>query len=528
MLTKLFTKKKIALTLLFFFLFSFILSGPIQAFSTPESTYQFQFESAIKSEEMNLQSFVYETLKAIIGSVMYQITGPSILSGSGETGMIYSITGLIAFLYARPPASGVQYLADLGRRLEIVRPAYAQSLGFDKMEPYRELWQAFRNITYVFFVLVLVFMGFAIMFRVKINPQTVITIQSALPKVIIALVLITFSYAIVGLLIDIMFVLANLIFYTIGGLTGLKDIIDFLNRIYDLMELTPGLQTTGILLRNIVNIVPFTTNVQAINIILLAGLFPSLWIINFISWTSMAGTFVTAIPTLGLSFLIGPALDLIVIFILAIVFLIAIIRVFWSLLKAYVMVILQLIFAPFIILVGVLPGSNAISGWFRNLIANLSVFPATLAMLLISNYIVFYAMKNLFFMNATNAFFDFLTKRDATTLKQAIEAITNNITSLPDSILLSFIGLGILLLTPKVSDMIKSYMAGKPFEYGTALGEAVGPVRGVAGMALMGAGPKIAESVSYKGGKRPAGEPPSSRETGISRLTELLGKKISG
>ena len=99
-------------------------------------------------------------------------------------------------------------------------------------------------------------------------------------------------------------------------------------------------------------------------------------------------------------------------------------------------------------------------------------------------------------------------------------------------LILSFMSLGLLLLTPKISDMIKAFLARKPFEYGTAIGEAVGqgigPVRGVAGMTLMGVGPKIAEGVSYPGGKRPSGAPASSLETGIARLTELLGKKIAG
>src|SRR4030042_4018144 len=193
MLTKLFTKKKIALTLLFFFLFSFILSGPIYAFSTPESTYQFQFESAINSEEMNLQSFVYETIKAVFGSVVHFIAGVILNPGEqSQTGMIRTIGSLIAYIYATPPASGIQYLASIGEKLRVVKPTYAQEdTGFERMADYLPLWKTFRNITYVFFVLILVFLGFSLMFRVKINPQTVITIQSALPKVVIGLILIT-------------------------------------------------------------------------------------------------------------------------------------------------------------------------------------------------------------------------------------------------------------------------------------------------------------------------------------------------
>ena len=49
------------------------------------------------------------------------------------------------------------------------------------------------------------------MFRMKINPQNVATFQSAIPKIVTTLILITFAYAIAGFMIDLMFVLFNLI-----------------------------------------------------------------------------------------------------------------------------------------------------------------------------------------------------------------------------------------------------------------------------------------------------------------------------
>ena len=62
--------------------------------------------------------------------------------------------------------------------------------------------KAFRNFAYVLITLLFIIMGLMIMFRVKIDPRTVVSFQSALPKIIMALILVTFSYAIVGLLID--------------------------------------------------------------------------------------------------------------------------------------------------------------------------------------------------------------------------------------------------------------------------------------------------------------------------------------
>jgi hypothetical protein len=45
-------------------------------------------------------------------------------------------------------------------------------------------------------------------------------------------------------------------------------------------------------------------------------------------------------------------------------------------------------------------------------------------------------------------------------------------------------------LIPKISDIVQSFMAGKPFAYGTAIGEAFGPVKGGALLGLGVAGSK--------------------------------------
>lgn len=451
------TKRKVALIILFFFLISALLSKPIQAFYTPNATYQFQFEHAVYGmpEEMNLQSFVYETLKATIGSVVTTITGCLTCSPEERgTGMIQTISSFIALLYVSPPASGVEYLADMGKRIGIVQPAYAQETGFEKMEAYRKIWKVFRDITYVFFVLILVFMGFAIMFRMKISPQAVITIQSALPKVVIGLILITFSYAIVGLLIDFMFVAANLIFFTLSKLEAFAAFTDLARRIgYDLA---------------------ITSDQKAFGILLLGGLLPSLAIMAFfLVLPTVAGGFlgtILALPTGGTSLIVAGGIDLAIILILAIVFLIALIRVLWALLKAYVIVVVNLIFAPFQILIGILPGSGAIGSWFRNLIANLAVFPAILTMVLLSYYIIYEGLALIFY-----PIFDFLLgEKDLNTLMDAVRAVRGD---LGEMTVLCFVSLGVLLMAPKAADMIKSFVAGKPFEYGTAIGEAMGPMR---------------------------------------------------
>jgi len=453
MLPQFFTKRKIIFFILSLFLITSLLTRFAHAFTTPSDTYQFQFEQAVygSPDEMNLQSFVNETIKAVMGSSVTSIAGCLTCENQADRGgALRSIGSFIAFFYTTPPASGIDYLADIGRKLNLVQPAHAQyEGGFAKMTTYRDIWKKFRDMTYVLFVLILVIMGFAIMFRVKINPQTVISIQSALPRVVIALILITFSYAIVGLLVDFMFVAANLVHATFMEM-GLKEIVKWI----------PGYPQL------------ITSDLQAFSVIFFAGLFPSISILGFFVFLTMTPGTLLGPFTLGGSLMFASTISLLIILIFAIIFLVAFIRVFWSLLKAYVMVVIQLIFAPFIILVGVLPGSNAITSWFRNLLANLIIFPATLAMLYLSFFLISDAWGSLgelvFRFTLGLATFNTLASEVATAAEDQV--------SIGGIMVVSFISLGILLLTPKLNDIIKSFMAGKPFEYGTALGEAFGPV----------------------------------------------------
>src|SRR4030042_1356718 len=119
----------------------------------------------------------------------------------------------VATLYSAPPISGVNYFANEIRKFNPVQPTYAQSdtIGFTTLGPAESVWRVFRNASYVAFVIIFVIIGFMIMFRYRISPQTVATVQDSIPRLIVALILVTFSYAIAGLFIDLMFLVLNII-----------------------------------------------------------------------------------------------------------------------------------------------------------------------------------------------------------------------------------------------------------------------------------------------------------------------------
>lgn len=444
MIKKIIFKKFILGIFVSLFILPFFIK-PVSAFETPNPTYQFQFEEAISSQEMNLQSFVNETLKAIMGSFVHFIIGTinpdcnlndkdannCLVEGKGQ---FYGLvpTGVILFsgLYQYQPASGIQYFADLGRNLGIIKPIYAQTDQFSAFEAFRALqpiWTTFRNISYVLLVLILIGMGFAIMFRVKISPQAVITIQSALPRIVIALILITFSYAIVGLILDVSLFVNSFLSSLFVNLFKSEFpggwIFNFYNKVF-----APWTLTAPDALKSVIK--PFI-DAQAYGL------------------TATVGFFVAAAGI--------PIFSILILLIVGILVAIAYLKALWVLIRALAMIIINLIFAPFRILIGVLPGNNGMVDWFKDIIANVAILPGMLAIYFIGNYLIL--------------------KGIATPIKMAAGGLggflTYGVFWMLTGFLLPIIGIFILLLIPKVADIIQSFITKKPFQYGTAIGEAM-------------------------------------------------------
>lgn len=534
MLPKFLTKRRACLVLFILFLASLLFAKACQAFVTPNASYRLQYEQAVyKTDEMNLQSFVYETMKATAGSVSTFLSGCLTCDETERKenpGLLVMTGGLIANIYANPPASGVQYLAHIGNKLGLARPAYAQEegLGFESMRLILPIWKAFRDISYVFFVIIFVALGFAIMFRVKISPQAVITIQSALPRIIVALLLITFSYAIAGFLIDLMIILCLLITAVfrdilIGQIAEIIPIggalLERIERLYlDLFGpyaaayATIQAYTMGAMLTTFLTIALLT--IVGIPLGALVG-----GAIGLFGGPATAGV--------GAAFgtVAGPIFAIILFIILFIIY----IRCLWALLKAFIGVVLGIIFAPFQILVGVLPGSNTISNWFKSLIANLAVLPLMLTMFLLASFFSFAWIFQLvqalsrgpIGMDTLNAALEALGARNLGPFYELFfEAGTRGLTFF----ITPFIGLGILFMAPKAAEMIQSFITGKPFGYGTAIGEVFGPVRGAIPPVVAGGGQWIIGKRFERG---PRGEI-STGERAATAALEAIVKKFQG
>ncbi len=365
------------------------------------------------------------------------LTRDSALAGVGRA---------IAFMTTNAPVKSDEYFKYLAQKSGLVQPAYAANDrgGFDLLKPVQKIWIATRNVAYLIVSLTLVVIGFMIMLRKKIDAQTVIGIQQALPKLVVTLLLITFSYAIAGFLIDMIYFLiyfmVNLAItfdvYTAGGNPGIKEILT--NR-----------SAVGIIIREI--------------------------------WWSTEGTsvftsiFQDVIKTIGGEGVIeGSAASLsgwmsqpLVWVIITGALLFAAFKLFFTLLMAYIQIIVSVIVGPIQLTLNALPGSDAFSKWFRNLLANAMAFPATAAMFLFGGALMgltdtWGVAKGIGFKEYTVGGF----------IPPYI-GISGDVAGGANAVM-GLIGLGIILMTPKVVDMVKEWVQAPEFKYGSAIGEAVG------------------------------------------------------
>jgi hypothetical protein len=207
------------------------------------------------------------------------------------------------------------------------------------------LWSVTRNIAYVGFVVVMIIVGFMIMFRNKVGGQTVVTIGNAIPRVIIGLVLVTFSFAIAGLILDI----SGIFMRVIAGILQ-SDIA-----IHNIWKLLAGTTVAG------AGAVGAGTG---IGIAVIVGLI---------------------IGSLGPSALIGVFIALIVLGIV----LFGAIKLWFTLVKTYFSLLINVIVSPLAIMAGSIPGNDAMTtNIFKSMLRNALVFPLAFAIVNLPYFLV--------------------------------------------------------------------------------------------------------------------------------------------
>jgi len=359
------------------------------------------------------------------------------------------VSNLIVLPFANPPASGIAWTySGLANAGFVPKTLAAEGIGMGSIQPFAKIWKIFRDVTYLLLVVILIAIGFMVMFRTKINPQTVISVENSLPKIIIALILITFSFAIAGFMIDLMYILIAIITsilspvygyssgtiggYWINGETGPKNLAE-LQKYY--LTAGPGALYKGIggvnhsmwgaLLWSLPNTILGLIPTLGHTVKIVGGLVLSFFgasIINdivkifsgqFLTNMFVAPLDVTAEPvglggkihldilTAGLGFFqkffILPVIILLIMNLLVPVILGLIIwltlvfiffRIFFMLISSYVKIILSIILSPIYLLFEAIPGQNAFMNWLKNLTGELITFPLIVGIFVLGSIIV--------------------------------------------------------------------------------------------------------------------------------------------
>jgi hypothetical protein len=269
-------------------------------------------------------------------------------STTGGKGIAASLVDYTASLMNRPVRTS-EYIADVLHNSGVVKQAYAQGIGFAGLSPILKIWKGFRNLTYFLFIIVFVIVGFMIMFRKKISSNTIVTVQEALPKMIITLLLITFSYAIAGFIIDLMYLsiyVVMALFETSGIITSWKTAVGTI----------------------------FNRNIIGIGIDYFTG---------FTEPSGQAAEAMGQLVSQVLGGFLGRITNVVFYLIFVVAVIIAVFRTFIQLVTAYIGIIISTIFAPIQLLPNAIPGNDSFGKWLKGLFANAAVFPVACVFIVI-------------------------------------------------------------------------------------------------------------------------------------------------
>lgn len=390
--------KQFVLLLITILTFSFTLTTPVAAegWDPYDAQYQESIDGALQDGSINSPGIIVNHTQTQLAQGVCMLVGGfscsrQFASNYSSFGLIPQVEKMNMAMMINPPADFGLWLAYTGESLGFLpKQAYAQGFGFNGLRPILKMWVAFSNIAYVIFAFVLVIIGFMVMFRRRIDPKTVVTVQQALPRVIMSLILVAFSYAIAALMIEvtqILIALAYGLFSTAGILPPTREASTIISLIPSAPYDTQKVFTEGTLWEAIGIIFPkgladFGTLVErilGINLSLIgAG-------IGAVIGGASAGAVMSFLPGIGtlLGGLIGAGagaaggaavVPLLVQLLVALFIAILALRIFFLFLGAYVQVLLRIIIAPLQIMIGAIPGMDGFGSWFRNLAGQLSVF----------------------------------------------------------------------------------------------------------------------------------------------------------
>lgn len=413
---------------------------------------------------------------------------------------------LITLPTSNPPASASYWAYSGLIYAGFIPKTYAATvsgIGLAALTPIATVWMVFRNLLYMLFVLIIIAIGFMIMFRMKINPQTVISLENSLPKIVIALLLITFSLPIAGFLVDLMYITCGIIILLFESQVTIQGFSETASILYDGIFKKPDISIQNFfigwpviksipedishktatylyyllpdIIRKFMGMISVAvvykllgssfTKLTGKQATLSAAIAKILEKMHFIKKSAdnvtNSGTpfisFVSAV--LGLGFIIseglfigGPLSSWLTINLLYIIFIVSLLftyfRIFFMLLYSYIQTIISIIFSPVILSFEAIPGKSSFASWIKTMIYHLSTWPLLITVILINQALILQIENN---PSGSNIF-----------LPPFIDIGSSNIVYIISALL--------LFLTPDIIKNLKEMMGLKPQDLGISLG----------------------------------------------------------
>jgi len=235
------------------------------------------------------------------------------------------------------------------------------------------LWSKTLNIAYLAFVIIMIVSGFMIMFRNKIGGQTMVTIGNVLPRVIVALIIATFSFAIAGIIIDIGGIIISVSAFILGDGANLGSI----SGLPSIFGSALGQEEVGPLV--VVKGVVESFGLNGILREMQSG-----------STLGLIATVIAVVSALNplVHAQVG-VITLIILNIIIIIIFVGAVKVLIALFKAYFSLLLSVILGPLQITMGAMPGNDhMIKNWFNSILKNVLVFPVVFFIINIPNALI--------------------------------------------------------------------------------------------------------------------------------------------
>ncbi|MCA9380732.1 hypothetical protein KC678_00515 [Candidatus Dojkabacteria bacterium] len=398
-----------------------------------------------------------------------------------DKGLSDSVMAINGQLLDQRPASGANYIQGEIYALQNLGKVSAQDnntdnqdlglyypgLGYDLLRPVQAFWGWSVTIVYSILILVIIFVALGIMFRANLSGGIAVALQSSIPNIALAMILVPLSYAITGLFIDGITVGVNATHtFLVGpgspgrgvyeeeitkppsyypeGIAG-----DYVNRGLHADDLKVSWLYSGITIAR-----PIGEGVGSFGAAI-GGASSSIGLV------STVGSFIQSV--LGQDWIIG-----IISFLLALLLLVTGLRIFWKLIKKYMMFITMPLISPFVFAGVALPGGgmNTVM-WYAKQMGS-----ATLA------YVVTYAMILLSLVFSSSYFLNQLPQAGITTYVPPLTAIESLLYGFSNGVnqsgaassfidfMFALVAFSIYMLIPKTLDQIDEALGvGKTPEF---------------------------------------------------------------